>query len=123
MIKLGNGLQDAYAVIPLELTLKVKTHEEHSIKVARSKTASAHTRTVQHRLDEPLLEGVLKFITTAKLIPGRVYADQQQILYIALDAQIFSNVDRNLGVSNYALPEFLLQVSETNVEKRTQFTM
>lgn len=123
MIKLGNGLQDAYACIPLELTIAVNMFGEHVSKVARSKTASAHERKTQYRLKDPTLEVVAKFVTTAKLVPGKMYVDQQHVLYIAQDSQIFQNISRVLGISRYEMPQFLMMVSDSNVSKLTQFTM
>ena len=123
MIKLGNGLKDAYAVIPLEMVLSIKTHVDHVITVSRSKTASAHTRNVTSKLANPVLEGVVKFITTAKLKPGSCYADQQGIVYYALDTHIFTNVKPVLEVSVYRLPEYLVEVSRANFGERNQLSM
>jgi len=107
----------------IELNLRVKTHVETVTTVARSDRRKAHTRVIQTRLDNPILEGVLKFSTNFPLIPGKVYVDQNKVMYIAQSESIFINIDRHIGTAIYALPTMLIQVSTTNIQPRKQMSL
>lgn len=115
-----NGPNILYVI---ELNLRVKTHEEVSVEVARSARRKAHTRSVQTRLEHPVLEGVLKFTTTSSLAPGKVYSDQNGILYVAQSENIFVNTDRHLNIQKYDLPTMLIQVASAHIESRKQFSL
>jgi len=123
MIKLENGTADAFAVVPLEITLNIKAYEQWAVSVARTAKRKAFSRTVKHKLDVATLEGTVKFITTAKLTPGQTYVDQQGIIYLAHNSQIFANVSTDLGITIYKPPTTLIPVSDTNIKPRTQLSL
>lgn len=105
----------------IAIDIEVRTHVEVVTTVERTDKRKAHERRYNAKLKDPALYASLRLRATGAEV-GIIYADQSGILYNCIAQDVLINTKRDLPQS-YKLPEMLIAVSSSNIQRGTQLDL